>query len=122
MAKKKWTVDIYKGQINFCYYRSSIKIEDLCGNNSQWPEPTDPNWETHDSDWTFRGALKFYSINRSSASGLQFIFTDLNEEFWYVMLPSSFQCAIKQATMGVLTGEFGFEKIGSSMGVVWLNN
>lgn len=117
MAKKSnWTISIYKGQVAFgyCGYK---KIKELGGYDSA----NDSLWEEKPSDYTFEASMRFVRINASSASGRQFIFTD-DEGFEYQMLPNSFIEAMQEAVKGVVTGVFGFEKVGSSIGVRLLMN
>lgn len=119
--KRKWTVLEYKGQIDFHNNSSQSRIFDLRGER-KWPPQDDPDWITHDSNWTFKADIKFVGISRPSASGLQFIFADLEGKYRYTMLPESFVSAIKHATMGIISGTFGVEKRGTSIGITYISN
>lgn len=120
MAKKSnWTISIYKGQVEFGYCGYN-KIEEL-GGYSGYKKVNESLWEEKPSDYTFEASMRFVKINASSASGRQFIFTD-DDGFEYQMLPNSFIEAMQEAVKGVVTGVFGFEKIGSTIGVKLLMN
>jgi hypothetical protein len=113
---KKWTIPFFKGQVAFGYCGNS-KLEELGG----YDKANDSLWEEKPSDYTFEASMRFVGINASSASGRQFIFRD-DGGFEYQMLPGSFIKAMQEAVKGVVTGVFGFEKIGSTIGVKLLMN
>lgn len=126
MAKRKnWKIYMYKGQVDFGMWHSWNKLQELGEKQHSWNYMDDTKkqelfkkgWVEKDSDYTFYGNLRFEYMNASSASGRQFVFTDIDTDLSYQMLPDSFTSAIKQAVKGVVTGQFGFEKVGSSMGV-----
>lgn len=126
MAKRKnWKIYMYKGQVDFGMWHSNEKLREL-GERHHWWENLDAaekqklfneGWEEKDTDYAFYGNLRFEYMNASSASGRQFVFTDVDTGLSYQMLPDSFTWAIKQAVKGVVAGQFGFEKVGSSIGV-----
>lgn len=126
MAKRKnWKIYMYKGQVDFGMWHSNRKLEELGGGHHWWENLDDAKkqklfnegWVEKDPDYAFYGNLRFEYMNASSASGRQFVFTDIDTGLSYQMLPDSFTRAIKQAVKGVVTGQFGFEKVGSSIGI-----
>lgn len=129
MAKKKskWKIHMFQGQVHFDSWDSTNKIHQMGEKKTYYDwegmdenkkkELFDKGWKEVDSDYIFHGQLKFEYMNSSSASGRQFIFTDVETGLIYQMLPGAFTVAIKEAVKGVVTGDFGFEKIGSSLGV-----
>ena len=129
MAKKKskWKIHMFQDQVNFDSWDSINKIHKMGEEKTYYDwegldenkkkELFDKGWKEVDSDYIFHGQLRFEYMNASSASGRQFIFTDVETGLIYQMLPGAFTEAIKEAVKGVVSGDFGFEKIGSSLGV-----
>lgn len=118
MAKKKdWTLPFFRGQ----YMDKNIgeifeKLRSM-GYYDNYDE-NKKEVEQKPADYTFDACLMFKKINKTSTSGLQFIFEDVDFGDVYPMLAGEFSNNVKNMKDGCLKGVFGFEKKGSRKGIV----
>ena len=122
MAKKKnWTINFFKGQmIDDGIWSMKERVHKDLGlpYREDEIEAYPIKIETKDSDYTFEGCLMFKCISTTSASGLQFLFEDVDFGDIYPMLSGEFCSNVKKLQDGCLKGTFGFEKIGSRISIV----
>jgi len=118
MAKKKdWTLPFFRGQyMDECIGVIVDKLRSM-GYYDNYAENKKEVVEKP-SDYTFEACLRFKEISKTSASGLQFIFEDVDSCNVYPMLAGEFSNNVKNMKDGCLKGVFGFEKKGSRKGIV----
>jgi len=118
MAKKKdWTLPFFRGQyMDECIGVIVDKLHSM-GYYDNYDE-NKKEVEKKTADYTFEACLMFKQISKTSASGLQFIFEDVDFGDVYPMLAGEFSNNVKYMKDGCLKGVFGFEKKGSRKGIV----
>jgi len=119
--KKTWTIPFFKGQmVDDGIWRMNERVHKHLGlpYRDDEIEAYPIKIENKDADYTFDGTLSFMNMSSTSASGMQFLFEDVDFGNIYPMLAGEFCTNVKKLKDGCLKGTFGFEKIGSRIGIV----